>query len=190
MQRFDLFSTVHKAVRLTLFDALVAVGRADFGGAADLCPAFSSVRKALRLSREHARHEDDEILPILHGLAPELAADLEAGHDKHDGLGAEIEAALSRIESAPPAERVSLGRRVHEMLATLVAEHLRHMSLEETRANRVLWAHFSDGELLAVQQRIVNAIEPAERSMWIGLMLAACNQSERDGLLALSGAVA
>ena len=184
MTRFDLYSHVHKAIRVLLFDAVGAVGRTDFGRESELPATLATVRRMIRLTRKHAEHEDRDIHPILHRLAPELAAELESGHDRFDGTDREIESFLARIEVAPAAERVSLGRRVHEMLGALVAEHLKHMALEESRGNRVLWAHLSDIELLAVQDRAMASIGPEEMAEWVELMIPAGNLGERAGLVA------
>lgn len=184
MQRFDLYTHVHKAIRALLFDALEAVGRTDFSHTAELPATLATVRRTLRLTREHAEHEDRDVHPLLHALAPELAADLEAGHDRFEGLEHEIEQCLARIEAASAAERVSLGQRVHDMLGGLAAEHLAHMRIEESRANRVLWAHRSDAELAEVQARIVGSIPPAGVAEWLELLLYYGNLGERAGLLA------
>jgi hypothetical protein len=184
MPRFDLYSHVHKAVRSLLFEAVEAVGRTDFTQSAEIPAAAAAVRHTIRLTGLHARHEDREIHPILHELAPEVAADLEAAHDRFDGLEREIERCFERLESATLEERVSLGRRLHEMLGALVADQLQHMAAEESRANRILWAHRTDAELLLVQQRIVSAIEPEELAEWAEAMLASGNRSERVALLA------
>jgi hypothetical protein len=74
---------------------------------------------------------------------------------------------------------------VHETLGTLLSEHLRHMSLEETRANRILWAHLDDDELRAVLRRIAASIEPASLATWIELVRDSGNASERDELFPL-----
>jgi hypothetical protein len=58
------------------------------------------------------------------------------------------------------------------------------MLQEETRANRVLWAHTTDAVLLAVQGEILAAIPPEELADWTELMLVAGNLTERAELLA------
>src|SRR5262245_14149357 len=115
MTRFDLYTHAHKAVRILLFDAVAALGRTDFGREFELPATLATVRRALRLARRHAEHEDREIHPLLHRLAPELAADLEAGHERFDGMDREIERSLARLESAGAAERVSLGARIQRL---------------------------------------------------------------------------
>ena len=56
------------------------------------------------------------------------------------------------------------------------------LALEESRANRALWAHLSDAELSSVQDRILAALEPLERSEWVEVMRAAGNLAERAAL--------
>ncbi len=190
MSRLDLYTHVHKGLRVLFFDALTAVGRTDFGPESELPTLLATLRRTIRLARSHAQHEDREIHPILHRIAPVVAADLEAGHDRFDGLYREIEKILARIESATDAERISLGRRLHGQLGGLVADELLHMCSEETRANRILWAHLTDAELSAVQERILSGIAPEEMAEWIELMLPAGSTSERAELVAgLSAAV-
>jgi hypothetical protein len=187
--RFDLYTHVHKAIRVLLFDTVETVGCTDFGREPELPATLAVVRRALRLTRLHAEHEDRDIHPLLHRFAPEVAADLEAAHDRFDGIEREIEGCLARMRSATPAARVSLGRRVHEMLGGLVADHLEHMALEESRANRVLWATRTDAELLDVQGRVMAAIGPEEMAEWVELLIPAGNLGERAGLVAALQAV-
>lgn len=186
MQRFDLYTHIHKAIRALLFDTIEVVGRTDFRRADELAGTFATVRRTIRLTREHAEHEDREIHPILHRLAPEVAADLEAGHDRFDGVDMEVEKLLARMEGANTTsdERVSLGRKLHDLLGPLVADHLLHMAMEEARANRLLWAHLNDDELLAIQDRILATIPPHEVSEWLELLIVAGNLTERAALLA------
>jgi len=187
--RFDVYTHVHKGIRVLLFDTVATVGRTDFGREAELPAAIATIRRTLRLTRLHAEHEDREIHPLLHELAPEVAADLEATHDRFDGIEREIEGCLGRMEGATPELSISLGRRVHEILGGLVADHLEHMALEESRANRVLWANLTDAELLAVQERVMAAIGSEEMAEWVELMIPAGNLTERAGLVAALQAV-
>jgi len=184
MTRFDLYTHAHKALHALLFDALANVGRTDFEQGLGVPAAAAAVRRAVRLAARHTRHEDREIHPILHRLAPAVAADLEATHDRLDGLDRGIESLLARLGSAGPTERGSVGRKLHETLGHLVGEHLLHMNVEETRVSRILWAHLSDEELVRLQDRILASVDPAERSEWIEWLLLAGNPAERASLLA------
>lgn len=184
MTRFDLYTHIHKAVRSLFFDAIQTVGSTDFAREGEVEKTIATLRRTIRLTRSHAEHEDRAIHPVLHRFAPELAADLEAGHDRFDGMDRELETALERLAGANEATRISLGRRIHDLLGVLVADHLQHMAQEEARANRVLWANLSDAELIGIQDAIMSQIPPAELAEWMELALAFGSFGECAGLLA------
>jgi hypothetical protein len=184
MTRFDLYAHVHKALRALFLETIEAAGRTEFENPEELPGLAATVRRTARLAGKHAEHEDRTIHPVYHRHAPELAADLEAGHDRYEGLERKLEATLVSLERAEAAQRAALGRQLAETLDAYVADNLTHMRLEETRGNRVLWAHLDDGELIAIQGQILAGMTPAEIEEMVGLMLAAGNARERAALLA------
>jgi hypothetical protein len=180
--RFDLFTPIHKALRAALFDAMQQVARCDFAFAPEAAAVAAALLRLSGFLSEHADHEDRVLLPVVARLAGELAADLHAAHARIGGLEHEVVRLSERLAGAPPAERLSLGRRLHDALGTLVAEHLLHMKREEVEVNRLLWAHFTDAELLELHGRIVAAIPPARMQEWFALLLPAVNALERGAL--------
>jgi hypothetical protein len=181
--RLDMYGTVHKGLRASLFATAALAGRTDFASAEESAAAAAATERLLRFLDEHARHEDGVVMPVLAELAPELHADLRAEHARTDGLQREVEATAARLAGAAPAERVSLGRRLHERLLRLAAEHVHHMQREEQEANRALWAHLDDAALEALHGRIVGAIPPPRLAEWLALMLPALSLPERAALL-------
>lgn len=183
MERMDLFGGVHKGLRAALYDTAARVARTDFDDAEEAAAAVGATRGLLALLEEHSRHEDAVILPELGRLAPVLHSELQADHHRVDGLHRDTAALLDRLASAAGAERASLGRRLHERLALLVAEHLRHMHREETDANRALQASFDDAALAALHGRILAAIPPPRMAEWLRVIVPAVSRPERARLL-------
>jgi len=183
MDRFDLYTSIHKGIRAILFETARTVAATDFSRPEESARASDAIRRLLGFLDEHAAHEDDVILPELAPLAPELFADLRAEHARTDGLQRELAGIATRLAGATERERVSLGRRLAERANGLVAAHLAHLAREESEANRVLWAHFDDGALLALQDRIVAAIAPARLAEWYALVLPAVSAGERRALI-------
>jgi hypothetical protein len=184
MARVELYTTVHKGIRSALFEATAAVARTEFADAGEAASAGAAVRRTLAFLDEHAEHEDAVVMPELARICPELFAELTAEHARTHGLQREIEALAARLDGASEAERVALGVRLHERLARLVAEHLRHMAREETEGQRVLAANRSDAELRALHDRIVGRIAPARVPDWLALILPSAALSERAAILA------
>lgn len=183
MNRIDLYATVHKGVRAALVNAATLAARTDFAEAVEASVAAEAARFLVRHLEAHAAHEDREVLPALARVAPELHADLQADHARTDGLAHEVLATADRVEACPATERPSVGRRLHDQLWQLTAEHIRHMEREETQAMRALWAHYTDEELLAIHQRIVASIPPAALAEWGTVLLPALSLPERTAVL-------
>ena len=184
MSRMDLYGKVHKAIRAELFEAALRAARTDFADARESAAAADAVRRVLDLLARHAEHEDAVVMPELRALAPELFHDLAAEHARTDGLQRELERLVERVGSESAAERASAGRRLHDALLALAAEHLRHMAREEREANRVLWAHRSDEELHGLHLRILARIPPAEMATWFAILLPAVSPPEQAEVLA------
>lgn len=182
--RVDLYGNVHKGLRAALFGTAALAGRTDFEHADEVQAAAAAVRRLLGFLDEHAAHEDAVVLPVLASLAPELHADLQAEHARLDGLQREVLALADRLPGAPSPERLALGRRLHDRLFRLGAEHVQHMLREEQDATRVLWAHLDDAALGALHGRILGAIPPARMAEWLALMLPALSLPERTAVLA------
>jgi hypothetical protein len=183
MTRMDLFGTVHKGLRAALYGAAAQVARTDFADDAETRGAVGATRALLELLEEHSRHEDAVIMPELARLCPVLHSELRDDHVRVDGLHRDTAALLERLASSAGAERASLGRRLHERLGALVAEHLRHMAREETEANRLLQANHDDAALAAMHGRILASIPPARMAEWLRVIVPSLSRPERVQVL-------
>lgn len=184
MSRIELYANVHKGIRATLTQVASLVARTDFQRPADAAEATHAARRLVSHLESHARHEDEQVMPVLARVAPEVHADLQAEHARTDGLQHEVVSIADRIDGAADAERAALGRRLHDRLWRLTADHLRHMEREETEAMRALWAHCSDEELAGIHGRILASIPPAAMAEWAAILLPAVSLPERVAVLA------
>lgn len=184
MARLDLYGTVHKGLRAALFSTAAKAAGSDFTSAAEARAAAGAVRDLLGFLDEHAALEDGVIMPELERIGPEVHAALQADHSRLDGLQRDLATVAERIESADDAAmREALGRRLHDRLGRLAAEHLLHMQREEQDASRLLWAHRSDEELRALHVRITGRIPPPRMARWLAIMLPAVSAPERAAML-------
>lgn len=183
MQRTDLYTTIHKAIRAVLFDTSTRVARTAFADPAESAFAVARVRRLLGFLDEHAEHEDAVLMPEIAALAPEVHAALQADHTRVSGMQHEIAALCERFAGANADERHALGQRLQQRLHRLIAAQLAHLEREEVDANRVLQAHRSDAELQALNGRIVASIAPVRLAEWMELLLPELSASERGELL-------
>ena len=190
MNRIDLYANAHKGLRALLFEAAAQAARTDPGDEHEVNSLASRVRELVAWLDQHAEHEDAVVMPVLAAIAPDIHAALRSDHARVDGLQREVESWVARlVGTAGPARRSAL-HRLHERLLGLTAEHLQHMAAEESDANRMLWAHRTDAQLLELQASIRASTPPARAAAWLAVTLPALSLPERAALLApLKGAV-
>ena len=184
MPRVDLYGAVHKGLRSLLFETAGLVARTEFERPAEAAAAAVAVERLLAFLEEHAEHEDRALQPVLEELAPDLALALREDHARTHGRHVDIARLLARLATATRPERASLGRRLLAAVNALVAVHLVHLDVEEGQANRILWAHRSDAQLLEIQDRILGSIAPERLALWLERILPAAAAGERAGMLA------
>lgn len=183
MTRVDLYGMVHKGLRTTLFETAERVARTDFSLPGELPPVVLALDRLFAFLEEHAEHEEAVIGPTLKRLAPTLASELANDHARLHGLQDELRSFGQRLADASDAERLALGQRIHERMCRLVAAHLLHLDQEETRVNRMLWAHLDDEALRELEAQILRSIPGPRLAEWLELILPASNATEQRNLL-------
>lgn len=177
--RHDLYAHIHKGLRACMSHLLVRLGRLDADDAAEVDELRGEIAALLAIARSHVEHEERFIHPVLRERAPG-SSDLVAGeHGQHLEAIAALEARLPTLAGRPEAVAA-----LYREFGAFVAENLEHMQHEETAHNAALWASCSDAELLAIEQRIVASLTPAEHAFTARWMLPHMNPAERAGLLA------
>jgi hypothetical protein len=178
--RADFLTPIHKALRRSLFETAMALGRTDFSVADEVAAAERAVAVCLDHLRDHAAHEDRHVLPLLAELAPGVAAFVADEHPELERASIEVESLWPRLASRTGAERVALGAELARRFNKLVAAQLAHMDREEREALRALQEHFDDAALGQLSARIAADIEPARLAAFGELMFPALNRTERE----------
>lgn len=182
--RFDNFTSVHKAIRALLFDLASTAARTDLADEPAAAGLVRRFEKAIGMLKEHAAHEDREVLPRLHRIDPALECRIASDHESLEALNAEVEAIVAEIADASAEVRASRAPLLCRATNRLVAAQLAHMNREETEVTSALQAAFTDQELMAIHGRIVGSIPPARLQSWMELILAAATPTERAALQA------
>lgn len=178
--RADFLTPIHKAIRRSLFETAMTLGRTDFSVPAEVEAAERAVAVCFDHLRDHAEHEDRHVLPELARLAPELAEALSQEHPELERASIAVESLWPRIAAQTGAQRALLGGELARRFHVLVAAQLRHMDREEREALRVLWDHFDDAALGQLSARISAGIAPARLAAFGQLMFPALNGTERE----------
>lgn len=182
--RFDMYSGIHKALRAAMADALLAVGRVDPFDDAEVAQMGERVHQLLALCGSHVVHENGFVHAAIEARAPGASGPVAREHEEHCRELAQLAQRLNAFVAADPGERVNAGASLYRALALFIAANFEHMHLEETAHNALLWAHYSDAELVAIHDHLLASI-PAEDMMVIARwLLPALPPQERALMLA------
>lgn len=178
--RVDLYGPIHKGLRLLMADTLSRVGCLDVDDRDEAAATLAQVGTLLDFCRAHVAHENQFVHTAIEARQPGASSRVAGEHDTHLDAIASLEADAAALRAWPSA---GAAHRFYRHLALFVAENLEHMNVEETRHNPVLWAAYRDDELVAIEQRLVASIEPAEMAVVLRWMVPAMTPAERAAML-------
>lgn len=176
--RYDIYAFIHKGLRAFMAHTLVRVGRLDATDADEVAEVSTEVQALLDVCRSHLQHENDFVHAAMQARAPGSCARIADEHEHHQEAIAELEWLLGGAPGNPDGARA-----LYRGLTAFVAENFEHMQYEEAEHNAVLWAHYSDEEILDIEHRIVASLTPAESQLTMRWMLPHMTPAERAAML-------
>ena len=182
--RRDLYAGIHKALRLFMTRTLCRVGSTDPADGTEVAAAMEMLERLLALCELHLKDENEFVHPALERARPGTAARIAAEHVHHAEAIADLRDLAGLVAHGRDGGRAAALARLYRALALFVADNLQHMHVEETTHNPVLWAEYSDPELVAIEQALVASIPPAAMFEALHWFLPALNASERAAMLA------
>ena len=180
--RVDLYAGVHKGLRACMAHVLTATGRMDTTDAEETARTLDEVRYLIALCATHLKHEDTFVHSAMQARRPGSAATTLGDHEHHHQAFVDLETAVRAVENTSGAACAAMARELYSLLARFVADNYAHMHVEETHNNAVLWAEYTDAELLAIKGRIIAAIPPEKNLAFLRWMVPAMTPAERAEL--------
>jgi hypothetical protein len=182
--RFDMYSGIHKALRALMADTLLAVGRMDPADEDEVVQATGRVLELVAICAGHLQHENDFLHTAIEARAPGASAAVGHEHEEHVKHIARLSDLVIVLRAAPPEPRAAAASTLYRELALFVAENFEHMHVEETAHNAVLWARYTDAELVAIHDALVASIPPQEMMAIARWLVPFQNPQDRFHLLA------
>ena len=181
--RVDLYAGIHKALRALMADTLLAVGRMDSEDALERAQVTQRVLELLDFCRSHLRHENDFIHPALEARAPGASGKIAHEHEEHLQAIVALADQATALLQCEPAARPAAALALYRALSLFIAHNFEHMHVEETAHNAVLWARYTDAELIDLHNALVASILPAEMMYVLRWMVPFMNPAERAAML-------
>lgn len=181
--RVDGYRMIHKTLRKQMFDCVYLLGRVDAADDAEFHAALDGVSALALACEQHLQKENTYVHPAMEARSPGSTRQILDEHFEHieeiDFLRAEV----SRIRNVPQQVRAAQTHRLYLHLTHFVADNLKHMRHEELEHNAVLWAKYSDAELIAIEQRIIASVAPPEMMGIMKIAIPAMAHTERAAML-------
>lgn len=182
--RMNMYAGIHKALRACMADALTGLGRMDVDDEADFARACDSVVQLLNQCRAHLQHENRFVHAAMQARAPGTCVAVEAEHVEHEAAIDALSEGVSWLLACPRPARARTAHALYLQLALFVAHNFEHMHQEETRHNGVLWAHYTDEELVAIHDALMASIAPQEMLETARWLVPFVAPAERSAMLA------
>jgi hypothetical protein len=184
--RDDLFTHIHKGLRLGLFELTIDVGRADWSDPAAVAAIGDQWRPLLGLLRAHTEHEDGHIFRLLDAYDPSF---VEPASEQHRDLDDLLDHVADAFDDALADPDAASGLALYRDLTRFVAAYLPHLHDEETRIMGRIWACRSDEEIAVTRAAFMAEMTPEIQGTGLRLMLPAMDPPSRRHLTAgLAGA--
>jgi hypothetical protein len=180
MPRVDLFTTIHKGIRVLLFDISTEAARIDLASCIAVDGLVERIHRTIAFLDEHAHHEDTHVIPAVKLVASELATSLGIEHRVLDAIQTQVAVCADGLACADIEGRGPVGAQLSRLLNRLTAAQLSHMHREETEVNEVLWAAYEDADLTAIRGRLVGSIPRDRYAEWMTMIAPALNPVERS----------
>jgi hypothetical protein len=180
--RFDLYAGIHKGLRALMSHVLVTVGRADPTDPWEMAAAIGEVRGLLAACAHHLALENRHIHAAMEARRPDSAAHTADDHVDHEHAIARLEEAVRDVERSHGSLRAAAAQRLYRQLALFVGENFAHMHVEETENNAVLWAEYTDAEIVRIHDAIVSEVPAHEMASLIRWIAPFATHAERAAM--------
>ena len=177
--RFDLYTGIHKALRAFMADTLLALGRMDPADPAEVDQACARVLQLLGLCGSHLAHENAFVHAAIEARAPGASDRIGHEHEEHVRDIAQLSGQIAQLQLASGEDRAAAAQALYRALSLFIAGNFQHMHVEETAHNAVLWARYTDAELVAIHDALVGSIPPEEMMLVVRWLVPFMNPTER-----------
>ncbi|WP_431276840.1 hemerythrin domain-containing protein [Variovorax ureilyticus] len=181
--RVDMYAGIHKALRALMADTLMAVGRMDHDDALELAQTTQRVLELLDFCRSHLQHENDFLHAAMESRAAGSSSRIAHEHEEHAEAIEALANQTTALLQCDAASRAERSLALYRALSVFIAHNFEHMYVEETAHNAVLWARFTDAELMEIHGALVASIPPREMMFVVRWMVPFMNPAERAEML-------
>ncbi|GAB3949911.1 hypothetical protein GCM10028805_27040 [Spirosoma harenae] len=182
-QRYNVFNQIHKGLRGMLYDSAIRLQQTDFSQP-EASTVVDQLKQVLLFFDDHAEHEDRFILPHIRKHNAQLIDELEKDHEIDHRLTQTLFDYIQEwTDTLSAPQREAIGQRISFAFSEFIAFNLYHMNKEENVLIYLLWKHYTDDEIRAMEHEIITSIPPQTLMAESRWMMRSINNKEVIGWL-------
>ena len=166
-KKVDLYTFIHKAQRVHLFNLAIKIGRADLSDEIAMHSIELELKDMIARLKAHSIHEDT----LIHPLFRELGNQIAVIDEEHDDLGKE----LQKLEYILDHKQWD---KLYPELNRFISSYLAHQDEEEMMQEQILWKHFDNARLGAVMTAFQASRSPAQKKDDLNFLIPGLNIHE------------
>ena len=177
--RPHLYTGIHKALRKYMSAVLTSVGQLDPNDDLQCREVMADIQQLLDVLHGHVETENTMVHPAIEARYPGTLAGITAEHAGHEVAIEQLRHYTRTLLTLSGKERGAFALFLYRELSSFVAENLEHMLREETLNQHLLWAAYSDAELLAIEEAIHASLPPEKMAVLLPWIVSAISVEER-----------
>jgi hypothetical protein len=175
--RYNSFFRIHNGLRTVVFETAIQLQQSDLSD--PQCNTIEQVEDILSLFESHAHGEDHFFNEPLEEKDSRISNMFLKEHEEDHRLGQVLSDLINQWKNANDHQaRSAVGRNLLYAFNEFIAFNLYHMNKEEIELNAVLWAHYSDEEIKATEQALVQQVPPDKMMRYAKWMIRGNNDEE------------
>ena len=174
--RMNLYAFPHKGLRNAISQLSLTAGNTNCSDQDSLNTLKSLAKEVFTLLGLHAHSEETVVLPALEAKVPGSS---EENIAEHEQLEKEIEVMKQELNTITMDSSAHFVSSFYEAVANFYSKYLAHMAMEESKMNALIWANFTDAELMEQHGKIMSTLTPEQIMMWFKYIVPALNHFER-----------
>ncbi len=150
------YAASHKGLRNILGQFSLLAGRTDYGSPADVQRLKALGDEMFMLLTHHLHTENDHLLALLEQRVPGALQHNLRDHEELEVIQQDVADRLARLDGTQTALE---GHAFHLAFTAFQGRYLGHIHHEEVVTEELLLKHFTEAELIANSERIVQQVE-------------------------------
>lgn len=178
--RANIYGFPHKGLRIALSQLSMLSGNTDYSNADSLEKLKNLSVELVTLLDLHLHSEEDVVLPALEAKMPGSTSE---NVEEHEQLEKEVQAFDKRLTNITVDSAPNSGAQFYEAVYNFHSKYIAHMAMEESDINPLIWANFTDEEIMAWHGQIMSTLTPDQIMLWFKYIVPALNPFERGMIM-------